>query len=298
MRDQTGAAMTTTGPTTINDGLGLPECPRWRDGALWYSDMWGEKVHRWTPDGGDEVVLELDDDPGGLGWLPDGDLLVVGMEHRKLWRWDGSALTLHADLAPFNDWPFNDMTVAEDGTAYVTQFGFDSWGKTTGTLPSAVLAVSPAGAVTVAADEMMCPNGIAFDAAEELLFVAEPAAMRITRFRRGGDGALTDRTEFATLPKAEGMPYAPPDGLCVDADGGVWAADPIGGQVVHLDPEGAVLEVIDHPLHALACTLGGDDGRTLFVCGAAEHNKPTRSGEDTGRVDAYTVDRPGSRRLP
>ena len=76
--------------TTICTDLHLPECPRWRDGALWFSDMWGEKVHRLAPDGTDEIVLELDDDPGGLGWLPDGDLLVVGMEQRKLWRWDGT----------------------------------------------------------------------------------------------------------------------------------------------------------------------------------------------------------------
>ena len=71
-------------------------------------------------DGTDDVVLELDDDdPGGLGWLPDGDLLVVGMEHAKLWRWDGSSLSLHADLRPYAAWPCNDMTVAVDGTAEV-----------------------------------------------------------------------------------------------------------------------------------------------------------------------------------
>jgi sugar lactone lactonase YvrE len=284
--------------TTICTDLHLPECPRWREGALWFSDMWGAKVHRLSSDGTDEVVLELDDDPGGLGWLPGGDLLVVGMEQRKLWRWDGADLTLHADLAPFAAWPCNDMTVAADGTAYVTQFGFDSWHGTTGRLPSAIIAVTPDGAASEAADELMCPNGIAFDTDEHLVFVAEPAAMRISRFARREDGTLGDRVEFATLPQADGAPYAPPDGLCVDAEGGVWAADPIGGQVVHLDREGVVLEVIDHPQHALACTLGGDDGRTLFVCSAAEHHKPTRSGGPTGRIDAYRVDVPGSRRLP
>jgi sugar lactone lactonase YvrE len=261
--------------------------------------MWGHRVHRLAADGTDEVVLELDDDdPGGLGWLPDGDLLVVGMEHAKLWRWDGATLTLHADLRPFAAWPCNDMTVAADGTAYVTQFGFDSWHGTTGRLASAVLAVSPDGRVSVAADDLFCPNGIAFDADERRVFVAEPAAMRISRFDRAADGTFTDRLDFATLPKAEGAPYAPPDGLCVDAEGGVWACDPIGGQVVHLDRDGAVTQVIDHPIDALACTLGGDDGRTLFVCATAEHHKPTRSGRPTGRVDAYRVEVPGSRRLP
>ncbi len=285
--------------TTICTGLHLPECPRWHDGALWFSDMWGHAVHRVGPDGTDEVVLTLDDDdPGGLGWLPGGDLLVVGMEHAKLWRWDGTTLTLHADLRPYAAWPCNDMTVADDGTAYVTQFGFDSWHGTTGRLASAVLAVAPDGSVTAAADELFCPNGIAFDAEGRHVFVAEPAAMRITRFTVGDDGSFGERHEFASLPQAEGAPYAPPDGLCVDAEGGVWACDPIGGQVVHLDRDGVVTEVIDHDLHALACTLGGDDGRTLFVCSSGEHHKPTRSGEPTGRVDALRVDVPGSRRLP
>ena len=103
-------------------------------------------------------------------------------------------------------------------------------------------------------------------------------------------GDIENRRPFVNLPH--------PDGLCVDAEGGVWAADPIGGQLVHFDREGSVREVIDHDQHTLACTLGGDDGRTLFVCSAGEHHKPTRSGVATGRIDAYRVEVPGSGQLP
>jgi sugar lactone lactonase YvrE len=285
--------------TMLADGFHLPECPRWRNGELWLSDMWGGDVVRLDAGGTRTTVHHFDDDdPGGLGWLPDGTTLVVGMESRILWRIEGDEAVVHADLRPFADWPCNDMTVAADGTAYVTQFGFDTWGKTTGPLSSAILAVTPDGSVTVAADELMCPNGIAFDGDEDLLFVAEPAAMRISRFRRRSDGGLAERIEFGALPPAEGAPYAPPDGLCVDAEGGVWAADPIGGQLVHFDATGAVTEVVDHDQHTLAVTLGGDDGCTLFVCSAAEHNKPTRSGRPTGRVDTYRVAVPGSGQLP
>jgi sugar lactone lactonase YvrE len=285
--------------TTIATDIEMPECPRWRDGALWFSDMWGHQVRRVGPDGTDTVVVELNgDDPGGLGWLPDGDLLVVGMEDAKLWRWDGKALSLHADLRPWSAWPCNDMTVAEDGTAYVTQFGFDSWGGTGERGPAPIIAVSPDGEVSVAAEGLMCPNGIAFDAAERQVFVAEPAAMRIRRFDRAADGTLVDGVEFGSLPVAEGKPYAPPDGLCVDEAGGVWAADPIGGQVVHLDREGTITDVIDHPIHTLACTLGGDDRRTLFVCATTNHHKPSRTGERNGRIDAYRVDVPGSGQRP
>jgi sugar lactone lactonase YvrE len=289
---------TITGPTTLVTGLHLPECPRWHDGELWFSDMWDRKVHRLHADGTDEVVLELDDDPGGLGWLPDGDLLVVGMEHRKLWRWDGSDLALHADLAPWSDWECNDMTVAADGTAYVTQFGFDvvhGTGERSGTV---VVAVAPDGSVRAVADDLWCPNGIALDAAGSRIFVAEPAAMRVTSFAVAPDGSLSDRRQAATLPPGEGAPYAPPDGICLDAEGAVWAADPIGHQVVRVAADGTVTDVIAHDLSALAVTLGGEDGRTLFVCAAGEHAKARRSGRATGRVDAYTVAVAGSGQRP
>ena len=183
------------------------------------------------------------------------------------------------------------MTVATDGTAYVTQFGFDTWGGTTDRLAAPIIAVAPDGTVSVAAEGLMCPNGIAFDADEHQVFVAEPAAMRITRFDRA-DGTLVDGVEFATLPKAEGAPYAAPDGLCVDEAGGVWAADPIGGQVVRLDRDGVVTDVIDHPVHALARTLGGDDGRTLFVCATTNHHKPSRTGAREGRCRRVPCRRP------
>ena len=244
-------------------------------------------------------MLELDDDPGGLGWLPDGDLLVVGMEQRKLWRWDGTELTLHADLAPFAAWPCNDMTVAADGTAYVTQFGFDSWHGTTGRLASAIIAVTPDGAVSVAADELICPNGIAFDADERLVFVAEPAAMRITRFARGGrrHARRPGRVRHAS-PRPRARPTPRPTASASTPRAGSGPPTRSAARSCTSTATARCSRSSTTPQHALACTLGGDDGRTLFVCSAGEHHKPTRSGVATGRVDAYRVEVPGSRRLP
>ena len=158
--------------------------------------------------------------------------------------------------------------------------------------------MTPDGAASVAADELMCPNGIAFDADEHLVFVAEPAAMRITRFARRADGTLGDRVEFARLPQAEGAPYAPPTGSASTPRAG---CGPPTRSVARSSTSTATAPCSRSSTirqHALACTLGGDDGRTLFVCSAAEHHKPTRSGVPTGRVDAYRVEVPGSRRLP
>jgi sugar lactone lactonase YvrE len=170
-------------------GLHFAECPRWHQGQLWMSDIWGRTVYRFDIDGTRHSVQTFDDDPGGLGWLPDGRLLVVGMERRVLYRVEPSGPVVHADLTPFAPWPCNDMITAEDGAAYVTQFGYDVWGGTTPVIPAPLLRVSRAGGVDVVAGDLLCPNGIALSADGRTLMVAEPAGSRITRFSVQPDGS-------------------------------------------------------------------------------------------------------------
>ena len=93
--------MTTSTPRTIISGLAFGEGPRWHDGALWFSDMHGHVVIRSTVDGDTTTVAEVaHDEPSGLGWLPDGRLLVVAMETGKLLRQEhDGTLVEHADLS-------------------------------------------------------------------------------------------------------------------------------------------------------------------------------------------------------
>lgn len=275
------------------DGLHLPECPRWQDGALFLSDMWGHEVLRFDAGGGRQVVHRFadDEDPGGLGWLPDGRLLVAGMERRVVWRVDGSDAMVHADLRHLSPFQLNDMVVAPDGTAWVTQFGWDMWGGGT-YADSTVIRVSPDGRAEVAAEGMAVPNGIALTADGTRLVVAEPGAGRISRFAVT-PGGLTDRTTVA-LPLAAGAAHVTPDGLCLDAAGGTWVADPMGGRVLHLDAAGTVDRDLAVPGgHPLACVLGGHDRRTLFICVGGHTVKPTRPPEPTGRVLTLEADVPG-----
>ena len=104
------------------DDLHFPECPRWHDGSLWLSDMWGHAVYRFEVDGSRTLVHRFGDDeePGGLGWLPDGRMLVVGMEGRVVYRLEGGEAVVHADLRNIAPFQLNDMVVAPDGTAYAT----------------------------------------------------------------------------------------------------------------------------------------------------------------------------------
>lgn len=291
------------------EGFFLPECPRWHAGSLWLCDMWGHSVLRFSEAGERRLIHRFPDseDPGGLGWLPDGSpegtLLVVGMEGRCVYRFDGegdcdggAAPRRHSDLSTLAPWPCNDMIVRQDGTAWVSHFGYDLFGGTTGFRPATLIRVAPDGRADGVADDLFAPNGMALPADERTLYLSECGRSQIVAFDVGSDGSLSNRRVHATLPCAPGLAFAPPDGICLDEAGAVWAAEPIGRRVLRIDRSGRVTDEIGFDQAPLAVVLGGADRRTLFVCSSAEHDKAHRGSEPTGRVDALRVDVPGAGR--
>src|SRR5579862_4582973 len=281
----------------VLDGLHLPECPRWHDGELWLTDIWGHRVLRVGPDGAARVAHEFpeDEDPAGLGWLPDGRMLVVGMSGRVVYVVDDGVAAVHADLRPMTPYPLNDMIVADDGTAYVSGFGWDYFGGGT-YADSTLVRVRPDGRADTVADAMMAPNGIALTADGRSLVVAEPAGGRLSRFTVALGGTLTDR-QLIPLDKAPGATFVTPDGICLDAQGAVWAADPMGHRVIRVMPGGAVERVIAiEDGYPLACVLGGPARRVLYVAIGAATTKKDRPVEPRGRVVALDADVPGAGR--
>jgi sugar lactone lactonase YvrE len=282
----------------VLDGLHMPECPRWHDDTLWFTDIWGHQVLRLGPGGEKILVHELPDaeDPAGLGWLPDGRLLVVGMLGRVVYRLDDDGVAVHADLRTMTRFPLNDMIVADDGTAYVSGFGWDVWGDTSAYADNDLIRIRPDGRADVAAASMMAPNGIALTGDGKTLVVAEPAGGRLSRFTVTSDGALSDRI-VVPLEKAPGADFVTPDGICLDADGAVWAADPLGRRVIHVGEDGAIGPVIAFDEgHPLACVLGGPERRTLFIAVGAATSKGDRPPRPGGRLVATTVEVPGDGR--
>ncbi len=140
------------------EGLCFGEGPRWHGGALWLSDMHDHRVLRIASDGTRDAVCEVEHWPSGLGWLPDGDLLVVSMTDRRVLRFDGSKLRTHADLSALASFHCNDMVVDAAGRAYVGNFGFDLHA---GSAPCAaeIICVEPDGHARVVARDMQFPNG-------------------------------------------------------------------------------------------------------------------------------------------
>jgi sugar lactone lactonase YvrE len=273
---------------TVLDGLAFPEGPRWRDGRLWFSDMHAHEVVAMTPDGKRETVYAHSGPVSGLGWLPDGRMLVVSMVDMKLLRIepDGRAV-VHGDLSGIATGRCNDMVVDAAGRAYVGNFGFD---YPEGEVKPAKLArVDPDGTVSVAADDLVFPNGAMITPDGRTLVVGESFAGRMTAYDIAADGALSNRRVWAALPQG-----AVPDGACLDAEGAIWVASPTTSDVIRIKEGGVVLETIKADQGAFACMLGGDDRRTLYVLTAASSIPDECAANRTGRIEAVRVEAPGA----
>jgi sugar lactone lactonase YvrE len=293
-----------SGVRTVLDGLWFGEGPRWHDGALWFSDMHGHRVLRVTFDDGvqhgtAETVVEVThDEPSGLGWLPDGRLLVVAMETQKLLRVEPDGrVAEHGDLTGLARGSINDMIVAADGTAYIGDMGqrIHEGGERK---PGQTIRVTPDGTVSCAADDLQSPNGHILTEDGRTLIVAESAAGRLTAFTVGADGSLGDRRTYAELhPVKDGVAFAPPDGICLDAEGAVWVADPIGARVFRVREGGEVTDQISFDdAIPVACVLGGPDRRTLLMCVSTDWKRDVVRQAPLARIVACDVAVPGAGR--
>lgn len=269
---------------TIAEGLAFPEGPRWHEGALWFSDMQGGEVLRVVPGGVPEVVARVPELPSGLGFLPDGRLLVVSMNDRKVLRLDSDGLREHADLSAVASWHTNDMLVDPVGRAYVGNFG-DASAPPDPTTPANLALVLPDGRVQIAAEDLELANGMALIGAGRVLVVAETRALppRISAFDVADDGTLSGRRVLVELENEL------PDGLCADPDDNIWFASPFTGEVIKVDPSGSIVRRVTPPAPPYACELGGDDRRTLYICTSNTWIPEVARTERAGQIVAMRI---------
>jgi sugar lactone lactonase YvrE len=286
---------------TVLSELSYLECPRWHDDRIWVADFYTHQVLSAQADGSDRrVEASVPAQPSGVGWLPDGRLLVVSMRDARLLRReaDGSLVT-HADLGPYVTGYPNDMVVDGQGRAYVGSFGFDLMAGAP-IEPTVLLRVDPDGTVTQVADELWFPNGSVITE-DNVLLVDETFGNRVSAFDIAEDGSLINRRVFAKfgeLPTtrviADALPQlvVAPDGCGLDAEGAMWIADASHGRVIRVVEGGEIVEEISPGTGVFACMLGGPDGRTLFVCAAPDFDEHARSAAREAQLLATTVDVP------
>jgi sugar lactone lactonase YvrE len=287
---------------TLFDGGCYFECPRWHEDRWWVSDFYRRAVYSYDREGRERLELEVEAQPSGLGWLPDGAMLVVSMKDRRILRRDADgSVTTHAQLSELATGHLNDMIVDGQGRAFVGSFGFDLMGGGT-PAPAGLVRVDPDGAAVIAAQDLWFPNGMVITD-DGTLIVAETFAARLTAFDIQPDGSLDHRRVWAQVqPSPEpadtetmlsAVTFAP-DGCALDAEGHVWAANALGGPVCRVAPGGQIVDEVAVPdgLGVFACGLGGDDGRTLIACAAPDFDEQARAAAREARVLTTKVDVP------
>jgi sugar lactone lactonase YvrE len=290
--------MFTASTEIIHRGLSFGESPRFFDGAFYFSDFFRHGVFRLDADGTETLVAAVEGQPSGLGQFPNGDLAVVSMtDHRLLRLGADGVLCDHGSLAPHAGYWANDLVLASDGTAYVGSFGFDldtflathgPEGVLTppGPPTTSLIRVDPDGGVSIAAEDLLFPNGTVLTADESTLIVAETLAMRLTAFDRADDGTLGRRRQWARFE------LACPDGICLDANGEIWIANALAPECLRVKEGGEITGRVTTQQHAFACMLGGDDGATLMVMTAPTSTAAVVRDQRLGTIEAVAVDVP------
>ncbi len=267
-------------PTPLAKGFCFGEGPRWFEGLLWFSDMLGEAVHTSTLGGALTTLPLPGHSPAGLGFRPDGSLLIASTEHRQVLRYDGESVVTIADLTELVPDGLGDMVVDDAGRAYIGSQAREG---------GVIVRLDPDDSVTVVAEDLDFPNGMVITADRKALIVAESTGRRLTSFTVGDDGALSDRRVFA-----DGLD-GPPDGIALDAEGGVWTSMTLAHQFERIVEGGEVTDRIDMGDRvAIACALGGPERRTLFLLSSTDAYPQRLVGTRLSQLDAVLVDTPGA----
>lgn len=278
----------------LRTGVGFGEAPRWCCGRLWYSDFYQHAVFSMNKDGGDHrLEHHVAGQPSGLGWLPNGDLVVVSMVDQKVLRFSDEGAHVFADISAYCGFWANDLLTSTTGVSYVGNFGFDldtllAEQGVEGLLASPppttnFVVLDPEGNILQVIDDMAFPNGTVISPDGKTLIVGETMAFRLTAFDIRDDGTLSNRRVWAQ------MEFVATDGMCIDEEGQIWLANALTNQVLRVKEGGEVTGVVTTTQTAFACMLGGEDRRTLFIMTAPSSNRFEIADKTLGAIETVRV---------
>jgi sugar lactone lactonase YvrE len=283
----------------LREGLAFGEGPRWHDGRLWYSDFYRHAIFSTDEEGANErLEVSVPNQPSGLGWLPDGDLLYVSMTDQVVMRRHDGTSSLFCDISPYCGFWANEMIVSASGFAYVGSFGFDldimlreigPAGMMAAPPPTTNLVVlDPTGGVAQVIPDMTFPNGTVITPDGATLIVGETIKFRLSAFDVASDGTLSNRRVWAQLD------FVATDGLCLDSDGQIWVANALARQCLRVKEGGEITGVVETSDYAFACMLGGTDRTRLFVMTAPTSDRFKIADAFIGKIEAADVEVPGA----
>ena len=298
----------------LTGGLYFGEGPRWHENKLWFSDFYSHKVMTLDENNSLEAVCEVPSQPSGLGWLPNGDLLIVSMLDRKILKFSEGSISVHADLSEYVAHKCNDMVVGRDGTAYVGNFGMGDAGESLNS--THLMIVKSDGTVLKGPDNLLFPNGTVITEDGKNLIIAETLGAKLTSFDIEDNGELTNRKLWARtsplfslliikflsslgfdLSKVDFSKYSKnlhvPDGICLDEKNGIWIASPTTKAVVRIEKGGNITDKINTPKGAFACMLGGKERKTLYVIISNSSDPEEAQASPEGEIHSIEVEIPG-----
>ena len=269
--------------TLLTDGFLFGEGPRWHESRLWFTDGPAGAVKTVDRTGKIEIAVESAH-ASGLGWLPDGTLVISALQEARLDYCDANGALVTQDLSD-HGWSTNDMVVSPDGKIYVDVYRLNEEG-----ISGEVALVTLDREVRVVTSGLTLPNGLAITADGSTLIASDTLADRLVAFTIEPDGSLTDQRVFAELDAGQH-----PDGLCLDAEGAAWVGcydSEVflrvleGGEITHRIETGGGW--------AVAPALGGTDRCTLYLIINTTTHEGVVTGESTGRIEKVRVDVPGA----
>lgn len=275
----------------LGHGLRFTESPRWRGDRLWFIDIHDNAIKSVSLAGDLRTELSLPFKPNGLGFLPDGSVVFSDALSLMMKRWDGSMVQDHAHLTATSVFCLSDAITDGQGRTWVGDIGYNFWNPDAPPVDTCTIArIDPDGTVARAAAGLEFPNGMVMTPDGGTLIVAETNAFRLTAYDVEADGSLSPRRTFADLPAG-----VQPDGICLDAEGAVWLANPAGSPaVLRVREGGEVTDTIALGSHAYAVMLGGPERRHLFICTSASHNPAEIAASPSARLLVAEVAVPGA----
>lgn len=277
----------------ITEGLSFGEGPRWHEGRLWFSDFYRHCVSSILPDGSDErLEVTLETQPSGLGWLPDGDLVIASQLDTSLVRVRNGVASSFCDLSPYFGFWANDLVTSASGVSYVGNFGFDLdlvmrdegvEGLSVERALTNVVVVGPEGDVRQVVPDFVFPNGSVITPDGKTIVIAETLAFRLSAFDIAPDGTLSNRRVWAQLD------FVAIDGICLDAEGQIWVANALGTQCLRVKEGGEITASASASQTTFACMLGGDALDQLFIITAPTSSRFEAADARHGKIEVASV---------
>ncbi|HAT6977449.1 TPA: SMP-30/gluconolactonase/LRE family protein [Legionella pneumophila] len=280
------------------DGLKFTEGLRWHDNQLWFCDLWAKKVYRSDSKDLYISIIELNDEPVGLGWLADGTLLITSLFKRQLLAFKNNILSIYKDLGISTPGYCHDFTISNNNYIYLSASGFYPSYKVK-PVTSSILMITPDKELRVAATDVGYPNGIILCDQDKKLIVAETFSARIISFDINENHELVNRRELIAFdqkgfyvdfdknsaPRDLERHY--PDGISYHQDKGeLWVASPGKKEVLCIDSKGKIIKVVHTISMPFDCALGGANQDILFIA-----SSDLKKDIDTGKIE-YTKLRP------